>query len=367
MKFLFDRDSMIKEIAIAQEVIANKSPLSILSNIFLAAENNTLTIKASDAIISYVTRIPVEIIEEGSTTIYCDKFMSILSSSPSGEIEFEQKDILVTIKPAAKKIKFQLKSIASQKFPEIKIPEDDVFFEVPSKELKEMIKQTSFAASEDEKRFFMMGVFFEKKEDALNMVATDGRRLSFISKNLGLGLPDFQNAIIPIKILNCIVKNAPSEGNISIAVVDNMIFFKFGNYEFSSLLREGQFPDYKRVIPDHQTSNFQVNKHDLEDALKRISIMVDKKVSRILFRVAPGVLTLISPESDLGNADEDIPCQYDGDEVTIAFNYKYIEEPLKLTDSERISFDFTESMKAVTMRNEPASDYFHIIMPMNLL
>ena len=160
MKFTFDRDAMIKEIAITQEIISNKSPISILSNILLIAENNTLTIKASDSSVNFITRLPVDIQEEGTTTIFCDKFMSILSSSPSGEIEFEQKDITVTIRPTAKKIKFQLKSMASYKFPEIASTDGIQFFEVPSKELKEMISQTIFAVSEDSNRYFMTGVFF---------------------------------------------------------------------------------------------------------------------------------------------------------------------------------------------------------------
>ena len=86
MKFNFDRDAMIKEVSIAQEIITNKSPISILSNILLIAKDNSLTIKASDTAVNFITKIPVDIIEEGSTTIYCDKFMSILSSSHSGEI-----------------------------------------------------------------------------------------------------------------------------------------------------------------------------------------------------------------------------------------------------------------------------------------
>lgn len=364
MKFHFDRDSMIKEISIAQEVIANKSPISILSNILLIAENNTLTIKASDSTVNYVTKIPVDIQEEGSTTIYCDKFMRILSKSPAGDVEFEQKDINVNIKPL--KGRFTLKSIASDKFPEIVSTDNVQYFEVPSKELKEMIQQTSFAVSEDSNRHFMMGVHFEKQDDNLIMVATDGRRLSYAEKNIGQGIPDFPAAIVPTKILGCVLKNAGDEGNISVAIIDKMIFFKFGNYEFSSLLLDGEFPNYRRVIPVDLDKTFKVEKSDLVEALDRIGIMVDKTSLRIIFKLTPGKLTLLSPEIELGSADEEIPCEYAGEEMMLAFNYRYIEEPLKLTDASRIAFDFKDSNKAAIMRNEPKSDYFHVIMTMNL-
>ena len=152
MKFTFDRDAMIKEISIAQEIITNKSPVSILSNILIIAENNSLTIKATDSVVKFSTVIPVDIQEEGRTTIFCDKFMSILSSLPSGDIEFVQEDIGVTIKPTAKRVKFQLKSQASDKFPESGTSDNVPFFEIPSKDFKEMIRETIFAVSDDKNR-----------------------------------------------------------------------------------------------------------------------------------------------------------------------------------------------------------------------
>ena len=171
---------------------------------------------------------------------------------------------------------------------------------------------------------------------------------------------------MPVKILSCILKNASDEGNVSVAVVDKLIYVKFGNYEFSSALLEGQFPNYQKVIPEKQAFSFQVDKNDLDSALRRTTILIDKKVSRLLFKVSPGTLTLISPETDLGTAVEEIPCRYDGEEVTIALNYLYVAEPIKAIGTENIVFEFTEPMKAITMRAEPAADYFHIIMPMNL-
>ena len=366
MKFTFDRDAMIKEISIAQEIITNKSPISILSNILLIAENNALVIKATDSTVKFSTTIPVDIQEEGRTTIFCDKFMSILSSLPSGDIDFIQEDIGVTIKPTSKKVVFQLRSQASDKFPEIGTSENLPFFEIPSKDFKEMIKQTIFAVSDDKNRYFMTGVYFVKKDDVLTMVATDGRRLS---------IPYFQPAIIPTKILSCILKNAPDEGNIQISVIDKSIFVRFGNVEFSSVLIEGQFPNYQKVIPESLSMSFMVNKADLDAALKRTTIMVDKKVSRIIFKISSGVLKLISPESDIGTADEEIPCRYEGQNISMALNFTYITDPLRVIESENVVFDFNVNeakgdeeaniTKAVIIRGEPAGDYIHVIMPMN--
>ena len=370
MKFTFDRNSMINEISIAQEIISTKSAISILSNVLFIAQNNTLTIKATDIKVNFETKIPVEIEEEGSTTVFCDKFLGILSVLDEGEIVFElqQKDnqTVALIRHSKKKNKFQLKCTSQDKFPEFPIAEKVPFFEVPSKEIKKMISQTSFAVSADETRYFMNGVYFEKRDNKLVLVATDGRRLAYASKEFPEGIADFPAAIVHPKVLNIVAKHLSDEGNISIAIVDKMIFFRFQNYELSSTLIDGQFPNYMRVIPESQSYSFQVQKSDLIGALKKTAVMVDKKAGRVFFNICPGVLRLTSQESDSGDAEVEIPCEFAGDEITIAMNYKYIEEPLRVMDVERIKFEFSGEMKAITMLPEPAEDYFHIIMPMQM-
>jgi len=366
MKLSFDRDALLKEISIAQEIIATKNAISILSNVLLQAENGSLTIRATDIKVNFETKIPVEVQEAGSTTIFCDKFMSIISSLPQGEIEFEQNDIKIHIRPATKKAKFQLKSITSDKFPEFTSPSSLSFFDIPVKEFKEMINQTVFSVSDDETRYFMNGVFMEKKEDKLQLVATDGRRLAYISKSFGISLPDFKGIIIPPKILNIISRRATDEGPLSIAVGEKNIFFRFANYEFSSVLIEGQFPNYNRVIPESQSYSFEVDSKELMEALKRVALLVEQKSRRIFLAVAPGTLTISSQETEIGTAKEEIPCRYDGEEVTFALNYLYLEEPIKVLGSERIKVEFTEAMKAITLKAQPEKDFFHIVMPMQM-
>jgi DNA polymerase III, beta subunit len=366
MKFSFDRDALLKEIAIAQEIIATKNAISILSNVLLEAQNGTLTIKATDIKVNFETRIPVDIQEAGSTTVFCDKFMSIISSLPQGEIEFEQNDIKIHIRPVTKKARFQLKSITSDKFPEFTSPSSLPFFDIPVKEFKEMINQTVFSVSDDETRYFMNGVFMEKKDDKLQLIATDGRRLAYIAKTFGISFPEFKGIIIPPKILSIINRRASDEGPISVAVGDKNIFFRFGNYEFSSVLIEGQFPNYSRVIPESQLHSFEVDTKELMEALKRVALLVEQKSRRIFLGIAPGTLTISSQETEIGTAKEEIPCMYAGEELTIALNYLYLEEPIKVIGSERIKIEFSEPMKAITIKAEPEKDFFHIVMPMQM-
>lgn len=364
MKITFDRDTLLKEISIAQEIIATKTALTILSNVLLIAKDGSLTIKATDVKVSFETKIPVTIIEEGSTTVFCDKFMGILSSLPQGEIEINQSEQKMIIKSSVKKAKFQLKTITENDFPAFTEPTDLTFFSIPSKEFKEMIHQTVFAVSDDETRYFMNGVYIENKEDNLIFVATDGRRLAFIKKNFGIPLPAFKGIIVPPKILNIINKRANNEGNIDIAIGEKNIFFNFSSYKFSSVLIDGQFPNYERVIPESQKLSFEVDRLEFIEALKRVSLLVESKTRRILLNITPGSLIISSKESEIGNAREEIPCQYNDEEMLFAINCLYLENPLKAISSERIKLEFTESMKPITLSPEPQEDFFHIIMPM---
>jgi len=362
MRFTFERSILLKEIAIANEIIASKNAISILSNIYLEAKEESLTIKATDRSVNFETKVPVTVLEDGSVTVYGEKFFGIINSVPDGEIEFEQIDNKINIKTTVKKARFQLKSIASEKFPEFSASGKE-HFEIPVRDLKDMIGQTIFAISDDETRYFMNGVYFEKAGDKFAMVATDGRRLAFINKNVS-GIPDFSGIIIPPKVLNIVLKRAGDEGMAGISITDKTIFIQFGSYKLSSVLIEGQFPNYRRVIPENQTNRFTVNRNEMLDALKRVSLLVEQKSHRLYLNLSSGSVSIYCEESDIGNAREEIPCEYDGEEVTIALNYRYLEEPFKAVNAEKISVLFSDPNKTITISPVPEKDFFHIVMPM---
>ncbi|MCL1932164.1 MAG: DNA polymerase III subunit beta [Treponema sp.] len=362
MKFICERNTLLKEISMAQEVIASKNVISILSNIYIEAVNNTLIIRATDLKVHFETKVPVTVVEPGPATVFGEKFLGILNSVPEGEIEIEQNDNKVKIKTSVKKANFQLKSMSFDKFPEAPSPGNE-YFDIPIKDFKEMINQTIFAVSDDETRYFMNGVYMEKSDNKLIMVATDGRRLANIEKE-AKSIQDFSGVIVHPKILNVVSKRAGDEGLISISINDKMIFVRFGSYSFSSVLLEGQFPNYRKVIPEEQTHSLTVNRNEMLDALKRVSLLVEQKSHRIYMGLKPGVMEIYSEEGEIGDAKEEIPCKYDSEEISLALNYRYIEEPLKVIDSEEVCIHFTGSSKAITIVPVPQTDFFHIVMPM---
>jgi len=363
MKFTCERSILLKEISIANEIIASKNAISIFSNIFLEAKENILVIKATDTNVNFETSVPVDVVEEGILTIYGDKFHGILNSIPDGEIEIEQTNNKVNIKTRIKKARFQLKSIASDKFPEF-TAEGKEFFEIPIRDFKEMVQQTIFAVSDDETRYFMNGVFFEKAEDKFIMVSTDGRRLAYISKNAASGVDDFSGIIVPPKILNTVLKRAGDEGMAKISVTDKTIFIQFGSYKLSSVLIDGQFPNYRRVIPENQPISFTVNRLETLDALRRVSLFIEQKSHKVFLGLSPDAASIYCEETDIGDAREEIPCKYDGEELSIALNYRYLEEPFKVMTGDEIKILFNDPNKTITILPVPEKDFFHIVMPM---
>ena len=364
MKFTCSKEALLKEISIAQEIISSKNAILILSNIYLETTKDSLIIKAKDMKVNFQTEVPVNVVEGGATTVYGDKFFGIISAFPSDEIEFSQKENIAVIKPVLKsKPEYKLKSIASEKFPEFPVS-TSAFFEIPIKDFREMVQQTVLAVSDDESRYFMNGVFMEKTEDKINMVATDGRRLAFIGKSAGKNIKDFSGIIIPPKILTTILKRSGDEGLIKISVNDKNIFINFASYQFSSVLIEGNFPNYKKVIPETQSFSLSVKREEMLDVLRRVSFMVEKKSHRISLGISSGKMSVYSEESEIGTVEDEIPCKYDGEEITIALNYRYLEDPFKVMTEDEIKIRFTNVMKAITIEPVPEKDFFHIVMPM---
>lgn len=366
MKFSCERDLLMREIQTAQEIISSRNALSILSNVLLQAEGEQLAIRATDLKVGFETGLPVEVSAPGIVTVYCEKLLSILRALPEGEVEFAVEDSSsFVIRPRFKKIDFRLKSISADKFPAISRPADEPFFPVEQKTLDHMISQTIFAISDDETRYFMNGVYLEKDAEDLVMVATDGRRLSHVRARPTAPIPDFAGVIIPPKILNLVRKLLSGEGTVQMAIADKQIFLDFDQHQLASALIDGDFPNYRRVIPEEQEHRITISRDDLLAALRRVALLVEKS-RRVYIDLSTDQLTLRSEETDLGVARESIPCEYAGPEIVMALNYQYLLDPLRVIGTETVSIEFSDPTKATTLRSVPESDYFHIIMPMQL-
>lgn len=368
MKFVFDRNSLLKEISAAQEIVSERNSLSVLSNVLLTVSDGKLEIRATDVRTNMRTFTAVDVVEDGETTVLCSKLSDILKSLPDGDAEFAitEKDNMqvAVVRSLSRKVKYQLNCTQTDKFPELPGTDGISFFDIPAKDFRRMVSQTVFAVSTDITRYFMSGVFFERKGNSLVLAATDGRRLAYAEREILPGGTDFEGSIVPPKVLGIVTKRSTDEGNISVAFTGKMVFFRVGNYEFSSALVDGKFPNYKRVIPAEQKAKVEIPTDEISAALKRISVMADK-TGRICFIFSKGSLAVISKSYDYGDAADEIPCGYNGEDITIALNYRHIAEPLSVIGSGKVSIEFSEPLRPVTMKPVGEGGVFNVIMPMS--
>ncbi len=366
MKFICQKDTLLKELSNASDFTAQRNTLTMLANVCLSLSQDQLTIKTTDQKMGYISTVTVEGIEDGSVAVICDKFSDIIRNLPSSNIVIEESGDKIYIKPENSSIEFNLRTSDPAEFPYTALPEESSYFKMAQKNLTDMINQVSFAVSDDESKFAMNGALFERTENSIIMVGTDGRRLSYINRETDSEIPAFGNVTIPSKFLSIIKKHSTNEGDFEISVTDLSIFVKTSSFIIFSNLIKNEFPAYKRVIPENQTKSCTVNIKAFEDAIKRVSLLVENKYKKIILEFSEGKLTLLTEESELGSGKEIIDCQYYGEELRCAMNYTYLLSPLKVMDGENVKLAFTESGRPFTLTSDPEQDYLHVIMPMNL-
>lgn len=371
MKFTASKESLLRVLSVAQEVINNKSPISILSNVLLEADKKAgkVVVKCTNSTVSAVTSFSASVEEDGETTVFCDKLTGIVSALPHGEIVFEKKENELIVSPLAKKVKFKVKCLATDKFPEVVGFNEENALKVSAEELKKMIGQTIFAVADDTSRYFMTGVYLCKKDGKMAMVATDGRRLSYCLYNGAV--PEFAPIIIPTKILSIISKLCPDEGEVSIKPAEKQFYFKGSGFELSTSLIEGQYPKWEKVLPSGLDKTITVSKSDLEDAMKRAGLMSDKN-GRINISIEKGKMFISSPESEIGSSKEEIAAAYQDGSVELPLNARYLSDVLKVIDKDDVSLDFklgqdgkTQGAIVARAAGDEKPNYTHVIMPMS--
>lgn len=370
MKFVTSKDAILRVLSVAQEVITNKSAISIMSNVLLQTdkENNKVIVKCTNSTINAISSFNADIVEEGETTVFCDKFVSVISSLPMGDIEIESSEIEILVKPLGKKVKFKIKSLAADKFPVFNGFNPENSIQIAAKDFKNLIKHTAFAVSTDSNRYIMTGCYLTKEDNLLYMVATDGRRMSVC--NCVDFSPDFTSAIIPVKIFSIIEKLCQDEGQIEINTTDKMFFFRAYGYELSSSLISGQYPSWKKVVPSGLDHTFTISKKELDEAMKRTVIMAARN-GRIQMHLDADKMEISTPETENGSSKEELDAKYSGEPADIALNAMYLSEVLKVIDSDDISIDFkfnqdnrVTSALIVRAADNINTPYTHVIMPM---
>ncbi len=360
MKALVKRDDLSNVLQEIQSVVEKKSTMPILSNVLLEASRDRLHITATDLEISIRDSIGAQVPEEGSTTVEARKIYEISRSLPDEDITLSAEKGRLEVQ--GKRSFFTLVTLPEEDYPKVPSYPEEETIPMDASSFKDILDKTAFAASIDESRYTLRGIFLENDEGRLNIVATDGHRLSLVCReDPGLNLE--KGVIIPRKGVNELRKLLPKGDSLRISIKEKDAIFLTGTATLITRLVDGDFPDYKQVLPKGEGNPFTTDREAFLSALKRVSIMAGGSIG-VKLRIGNGVMTLFASNPDLGEAREDLEIRYSGEEVEAIFNPKYLIEPLSILDSEEVRFSIKDPLSPAILTTPDDEGFLYIVMPM---
>jgi DNA polymerase-3 subunit beta len=372
MKVVLTRGDLLRGITTVQSAVASKNTMPILANVLLEARDKKLEFVATDLDMGIRCSVAAEIVDKGSITINAKKLSDIVRELPEATVELEIDDSHKMILNCQKST-FKVHGLPKDDFPILPEVKKDKVFKIKGSLLQEMIRKTIFAVSTDETRYVLNGVFFQVEGTKIRMVSTDGHRLAFIEKKLEGKNDDKASVIIPTKTLNELTKVISDLGKgkeedllVEVIATDNQIKFVIEGVEIISRLIEGQFPNYEQVIPKESDKKIEASISLLAAATRRVAILTSEKSNSIRYQAKNNKLTISSKTPDMGEAKEDIDVDYKGEEISIAYNAKYVLDVLKNVGTDTVNIELTQPLSPGILRPKGDTDYLCVIMPMRV-
>nr|HDN00304.1 DNA polymerase III subunit beta [Deltaproteobacteria bacterium] len=374
LKFSVKKTDFLTPLSKIQTIIDKKTSMTIINNVLIYTDENYLFVEATDLEISYKSKIPCSVIEQGAITLNARKFYEIVKEFPSEEIFFEEyKDTWLKI-GADKKAEYKIGGIAPDDFPKFRHVNTENAVDLESSIIREMIEKTIFSSSYDDRKYSLSGIYFEEEHDeegksSIRMVTSDGHRLSLMEKFItekGLGLE--QGVIIPKKGAQEIKKIIEGHERMLWGFDNNFCFVKCNNDHLVVRLVEGKFPDYRNIIPKSKDRYLVFNRLEIFNALKRISIFSSDTTFRgVKANVTPKLIEIESLYKEIGEANETINIDYSGEPFEIAFNAKYLMDALSVMDSDRVELTANNPESPCLLTGKQDIGFLGLIMPMNLV
>ena len=374
MKIKITRDALTQELFKVQGVVNQKSTLAILSNALLVAQDDTLTIHATDLDVTISTSCPCEVIEPGRVTLQAKRLFDVVKNMRPSEVELvTEANHYAHLK--AGKATAKLPGMPAESFADIAGYEDVEFHNIGTARLLDMIEKTLFSISTDEGRPSLNGAFFRATDEGnFTMVSTDGHRLSKIAL---LPEEDAEPQSLPETLKRGVIisRKGLSElkrtVNISVdellfGLKDNNIVFRHGPTTVSIRLIDGTFPDVDQVLPRESDVKAIIQRTDLIHVLKYAAIVAPPKTGNVRITFRQSECELYTQDAEQGEACEVIPIIYDGGEVQAGYNYRYLLDVLNVLDNDEISMEIIDTLSPTMIRDAARDDLLFVVMPMRI-
>jgi DNA polymerase-3 subunit beta len=354
-----------------QGVVEKKTTMPILANVLLEAHaDGRMTVSATNLEIGITGAYPAEVQKAGAITLAGKALFDIVRSLPEETVRLV-RTANNWVEITCGKVSFRMVGMASDGYPALPEFGDVDMFGIDRGALREMIDKTLYSVCTDETRYNLTGVYLEPMSGdggpGLRMVSTDGHRLSVIERPLQSAPSIKKGLTIPRKgIVEMRRLLDDGEAEAKLGFIDNSAVFQKDGLTLTMQLIEGQFPDYKQVIPSGHTKSLRVGRQALLTALKRTSLLSPDKAQGVRLDMSGSTLALSANNPDLGEAREELDVELDGDALKIGFNFKYLTEVLNVLTEDRVELQLSDALSPGVLVGEGSEGFRAIVMPMRL-
>lgn len=365
MNFSINQSELNSALSIVVKGSSNRSTLSILAGIYIKASGNQITLQTTNLELSIKLSVPALVEKPGETVVPAKLFLDIIKTLPDMAINLSLEDSVLTV--FCDNTTFSLKTLNPLDFPAFPEIEADQEAEFPFKVFSSMVKSTAKIVSHDESRAVLTGVLISQEGTTLKMVATDSYRLGVAETQLSSSSANEFEAVISGSFLQDIAALPSSDESIVIALNENQIIITYQNTTFINRRIEGTFPNYRQLISNEYKTRVRVSTQVLQDAVRRVSLL-SNKVSPVQVNVdnESNIMTLMTNSQDIGNAQETLLCEIEGESVDIAFNYSFMLDGLSVIKSDEVFLDLFGSMKPGIFRTTNGENFLYLIMPVRV-
>jgi DNA polymerase-3 subunit beta len=368
MKFSIDREELLRGLTRIQGIVERRGTLPILANALVEAGPEGVALSATDLEVGVVGTYPAEVGEPGRVTLGGRKLYEIARELEESPVEF-QIDESNRVQVKCGSAQFSLLSISAEEYPTLSSAEGVEFVKLESALLGEMIDRTLYAASTDETRYNLNGVFIERgAEGKLCFVATDGHRLSKVERGLGEPVPFLEGGIIvPRKGMGEIRKLCEeTEGPMELGLEEGFLMVRRPGLLLSCRLIDGEFPNYQQVIPKEQRIRLVIDRERMVHGVRRMALVAHERSRGCQLALREGQLELSTSNPDLGEARESLPVEYRGDPFETALNTRYLLDALGAVGAKEVALTFIEEVAPLQIQPADDPDQVAVIMPMRL-
>jgi DNA polymerase-3 subunit beta len=370
MQFVVSKQNLQKELGYVQGVVEKKNTIPVLSNILIeSVGDGTIRLTGTDLDVTIRCDMDADDIKTpGSICVQARKLFEIARLLPDAPVTFKKEaNDWVTV--TCDKSRFKMVGVSKEAFPEVPSFKSAPT-KIPAGIIKGFIDRTIFAITQEESRYTLSGAKFMLDDKGARMVTTDGHRLAYVEKKgVSKDGSDAIETLIPRKTLAELTKlTAGEEGDISLGMDENHIFFEVGTRLLISRMLHGQFPNYEMVMPKNNDKEVQFDSGLLNQAIRRVALMADERSHAIRFHLGANELVISSQNAEEGEANETIQTDYSGEETDIGFNAQYLQEFLNVVGDSAVKFEFKDGNSQAQLRPADGGDYDYkyIVMPMRI-